>query len=167
MKTPSLYELTEQYEGLRSLLYDDEVDEQVIYDTLESIDAQIEEKADNYAKILQKMKADIEFLKTEEMRLSTRRRHLEDRASRLKGHLEENMRFIGKTAFKTALFSFNIQKNGGLQPLEVSSDISDIPMRFLIQPDPVPDNKKIREYLEDHEVEWAKLLPRGENLRIR
>ena len=164
---PSLQELTEQYEGLRSLLYDEEVDEQVICDTLESIDAEIEEKADNYAKIIRKMKSDIEFLKEEELRLNARRRHLEDRANRLKSHLEENMRFIGKTKFKTALFSFNIQQNGGLQPLEVSSDISDIPMRFLVYPDPVPDNKKIREYLEEHEVEWAHLLPRGESLRIR
>ena len=47
----SLYELTEQYEGIRMMLYDGETDEQMILDTLESIDAEIEEKADNYAKI--------------------------------------------------------------------------------------------------------------------
>ncbi len=161
-----LYELTEQYEGLRMMLYDGDVEDQVIYDTLESIDAEIEEKADNYAKILREMKLNIETLKEEEARLNVRRKRLEARADLLKNRLEENMRFIGKTSFKTALFSFNIQANGGLQPLETGM-VSDIPMRFLIQPDPVPDNKKIREYLKEHEVEWARLLPRGESLRIR
>ncbi len=162
----SLYELTEQYEGIRMMLYDGETDEQTILDTLESIDAEIEEKADNYAKIIQDMKSSIEILKAEEERLKTRRKRLEARENLLKTRLEENMRFIGKTSFKTALFSFNIQSNGGLQPLEIGM-ISDIPMRFLVQQEPVPDNKKIREYLKEHEVEWARLLPRGESLRIR
>ncbi len=162
----SLYELTEQYEGIRMMLYDGETDEQMILDTLESIDAEIEEKADNYAKIIQDMKSSIEMLKAEEERLKARRKRLEAREDLLKTQLEENMRFIGKTSFKTALFSFNIQSNGGLQPLEIGM-ISDIPMRFLIQQDPVPDNKKIREYLKEHEVEWARLLPRGDSLRIR
>lgn len=162
----SLYELTEQYEGIRMMLYDGETDEQMILDTLESIDSEIEEKADNYAKIIQDMKSSIEMLKAEEERLKARRKRLEAREDLLKTQLEENMRFIGKTSFKTALFSFNIQSNGGLQPLEIGM-ISDIPMRFLIQQDPVPDNKKIREYLKEHEVEWARLLPRGDSLRIR
>lgn len=162
----SLYELTEQYEGIRMMLYDGETDEQTILDTLESIDAEIEEKADNYAKIIQDMKSSIEILKAEEERLKARRKRLEAREDLLKTQLEENMRFIGKTSFKTALFSFNIQSNGGLQPLEIGM-ISDIPMRFLVQQEPVPDNKKIREYLKEHEVEWARLLPRGESLRIR
>ncbi|MCI9658715.1 MAG: siphovirus Gp157 family protein [Lachnospiraceae bacterium] len=162
----SLYELTEQYEGIRMMLYDGETDEQTILDTLESIDAEIEEKADNYAKIIQDMKSSIEILKAEEERLKTRRKRLEARENLLKTRLEENMRFIGKTSFKTALFSFNIQSNGGLQPLEIGM-ISDIPMRFLVQQEPVPDNKKIREYLKEHEVEWARLLPRGDSLRIR
>ena len=162
----SLYELTEQYEGIRMMLYDGETDEQTILDTLESIDAEIEEKADNYAKIIQDMKSSIEILKAEEERLKTRRKRLEARENLLKTRLEENMRFIGKTSFKTALFSFNIQSNGGLQPLEIGM-ISDIPMRFLVQQEPVPDNKKIREYLKEHEVEGARLLPRGDSLRIR
>ena len=164
---PSLYELTGQYEAVRELLYEDDVDEQVIRDTLESIDAEIEDKADNYAKIILEMKADIEAMRQEEIRLQVRRKARENRMETLKGILEENMRAIDKKKFKTALFSFNIQANGGLQPLEVSPDVTDIPMRFLIHQDPVPDNKKIREYLENHEVDWARLLPRGESLRIR
>lgn len=162
----SLYELAEQYGGIRRMLYDEDVEDQVIYDTLESLDAEIEDKADNYAKLIRELKLEAELVRTEEERLHARRKRMEARADLLKNCLEENMRFIGKTSFKTALFSFNIQSNGGPQPLEISA-VTEIPMRFLIQQDPVPDNEKIRKYLKEHEVEWARLLPRGESLRIR
>ena len=153
----SLYELTEQYAAVRDMLFDEDVDEQVINDTLESIEGAIEMKADNSAAVI----------KQEEVRLAARRKSLENRSAALKDRLEENMRFIDKKKFKTDLFSFNIQTNGGLQPLQVSDDINDIPRKFLVQADPEPNNAAIREYLKNHEVEWAKLLPRGESLRIR
>ncbi len=163
----SLYEISEQYKALETMLYDGEADDQVILDTLEGIDAEFEDKADNYAKLIKGMLADVKSLKEEEKRLYYRREALESRAAWLKSQLEENMRFIGKTKFKTPLFSFNIQKNGGKQPLEITENLSDIPMKFLIQQEPIPDKEKIREYLADHEVEWAALRPYGESLRIR
>ena len=66
-----------------------------------------------------------------------------------------------------ALFSFNIQKNGGLQPLVIDGLLEDIPGRFLIPQPPVPNNEAIRALLENKAVEWAHLEPRGESLRIR
>ena len=57
-----LYELTEQYEMLQEMMYDPEVDEQVLHDTLEAIWGEIEEKADGYAKIIFGVKADVEKL---------------------------------------------------------------------------------------------------------
>lgn len=45
----SLYELTGQMDYLSQLLEDPEAEEQVILDTTESIDYEIEEKADGYA----------------------------------------------------------------------------------------------------------------------
>ena len=109
----NLYELTEQYLALQEMAYDPEVDEQVFQDTMEGLWGEIEDKADGYAKIILGMKADIEALRAEEMRLAARRKGLETRSSQLKDNLEANMRDMGKMKFKTALFSFNIQKNGG------------------------------------------------------
>ena len=77
------------------------------------------------------------------------------------------MRQIGKTKFKTALFSFNIQKNGGVEPLVIDGAIDDIPGRYLIPQPPIPDNEAIRALLAEKQVEWAHLEPRGESLRIR
>ena len=85
----------------------------------------------------------------------------------MKDTLEANMRAVGKTKFKTALFSFNIQKNGGLQPLVIDGLIDDIPGKFLIPQPPVPNNEAIRKLLAEKQVDWAHLDPRGESLRIR
>lgn len=162
-----LYELTEEYKALEEMLYDPEVDEQTLQDTMEGIWGEIEEKADNYAKIITGMKADIEALREEEIRLAARRKALESRQQTLKSNLEADMREIGKTKFKTALFSFNIQKNGGLQPLVIDGLLEDIPGKFLIPQPAVPNNEAIRKLLEEREVDWAHLEPRGESLRIR
>lgn len=162
-----LYELTEQYQTLQDMIYDPEVDEQTLKDTMEGLWGEIEEKADGYAKIIFSMKADIECLKQEENRLADRRRSLEERSKRLKDNLEANMRAIGKTKFKTAMFSFNIQKNGGLEPLVIDGLIDDIPGKYLIPQPPKPDTEKIRTLLAEKQVDWAHLEPRGESLRIR
>ncbi len=163
----NLYELTEQYLALQEMAYDPEVDEQVFQDTMEELWGEIEDKADGYARIIIGMKADIESLRNEELRLAARRKSLELRSQQLKDNLEANMREMGKTKFKTALFSFNIQKNGGLQPLVIDGLIEDIPGRFLIPQPPIPNNEAIRSLLAEKQVEWAHLEPRGESLRIR
>ncbi len=162
-----LYELTEQFLALQELVYDPEVDDQTLQDTMDGLWGEIEEKADGYAKIITGMKADIEALKAEENRLAARRKALENRQQALKNNLEANMREMGKTKFKTALFSFNIQKNGGLQPLVIDGLLEDIPGRFLIPQPPVPNSEAIRKLLDEKQVDWAHLEPRGESLRIR
>lgn len=162
-----LYELTEEYLALQEMAYDPEVDEQTLRDTMEAVFGEIEEKADGYAKIIFGMKADIEELRKEEERLYARRKGLESRAQFLKDALEANMREIGKTKFKTARFSFHIQKNGGLAPLVIDGLIEDIPGKYLVPQPPIVNREAVRSLLEEKEVDWAHLEPRGESLRIR
>jgi chromosome segregation ATPase len=165
---PSLYELTDMYDTVMNMLYDEDVDQQAILDTLEGIEMEFEDKADNYAKIIKNINSDIEAIKLEMDRLQARKQSLENKSRWLKDTLEANMKQIGKTKFKTALFSFNIQKNGGLQPLVIDEvDINKLPKEYLIPQDPLPDKDKIRRLLETQQVPWAHLEPRGESLRIR
>ena len=163
----TLYELTDQYQSIMDMLYDRETDEQLVMDTLESIDGEIEDKADNYAKIMNMMMADAEILKNEEGRLYARRKSLENRVQRMKDNLQANLEFIGKTKFKTALFSFSVAKNGGKQPLEITENLGEIPGKYLIPQPPVPDKEAIRQLLAEKEVDWAQLKPYGTHLNIR
>lgn len=162
-----LYELSEQYAALQEMMYDPEVDEQTLRDTMEALWGEIEEKADGYAKIVLGMKSDIDILKAEEERLYNRRKRLEERSAWLKENLMANMQAIGKEKFKTALFSFSIQKNGGKEPLVIDGAIDDIPGRFLIPQPPVVNSEAVRQLLADKQVDWAHLEPRGVHLGIR
>ena len=114
--------------------------------------------------IIKEMLSDAEACKQEKIRLENRQKSFENRAKLLKDRLEEVMKETGKTKFKTQLFSFNIQKNGGLAPLWIVEDIKQIPEEYLKKE---PDNTKIRQLLSTQEVEWARLEERGESLRIR
>jgi len=158
-----LYELTGNYLILQQMLEEAE-DQQAILDTIESIEAVIEEKADNYARIIKNLEADIAGIKTEEQRLADKRRTLENNVKWLKGNLEESMRATGKTKFKTTLFSFGIQKN---PPSVEILDESKVPEEFLIPQNPVVDKKAILAALkEGKEFDFAQ-LKQGESLRIR
>ena len=59
----TLYELTGQYLGL--LYMADEVDPDILAGTLESIGGEIEEKADNYAKVIRNIEGDIQNINSE------------------------------------------------------------------------------------------------------
>ena len=107
----ALYEMTGDLLQLMELLYDDEIDEEQLLQICENIELEIEDKADGYAKIIKDMDGTIDALKAEEGRLKKRRKSLEGRQNFLKRNLEGAMKAIGKTKFKTDLFSFGIQKN--------------------------------------------------------
>lgn len=163
----TLYELTDAYSTVEAMLYDSETDEQVILDTLQAIDGEIEDKADDYAKLIKNLHSDTDALKAEEERLYQRRKSLENREKLLKSTLQANLEFIGKTKFKTALFTYTVAANGGKAPLSITDNLGDIPGKFLIPQPPKVDTEAVRALLETKEVEWARLEPRGTSLRIR
>lgn len=163
----TIYELTDAYSTVEAMLYDGETDEQVILDTLQAIDGEIEDKADNYAKLIKNIHVDAEALKAEEERLYQRRKSLENREKLLKSTLQANLEFIGKTKFKTALFTYTVAANDGKAPLVITDNLGDIPGKFLIPQPPKVDTEAVRTLLETKEVEWAHLEPRGTSLRIR
>ena len=162
-----LYELTEQWDAVFNMMEDGETDEQVIFDTLESIEGEIEDKADNYARMIRNLQASVDVLKAEEERLYYRRKSTENHIQRLKDNLQANLEFIGKTKFKTDLFSFSVAKNGGKQPLSITDNLDEIPGKYLIPQPPKVNNDAVRELLQDKEVEWAHLEPYGRHLNIR
>ncbi len=172
----ALYELTGQFLELMDMLQDEDCDEQCIMDTLESIEFEIEDKADGYAKIIKSLESNVEGLSKEADRLTARKKTYENRIKWLKQNLEMCMRATGKRKFTTDLFSFGIKKNGGKRKLVIDVDVEKVPEKYRIkQPDAI-DGDSIREYLKENGLEgqdgslncdFAHLEPQGESLRIR
>lgn len=162
-KMSSLYKLNENYQELLNMLYQDDIDEQMILDTLESIEGEIEDKADNYAYIITEILNDANACKQEKDRLEKRQKSLENKAKNLKKNLADIMKNTGKTNFKTQLHTFRIQKNGGKRALTIDGDVPREYQKTIIE----NDTDKIRQALENgEELSFAHLEPQSESLRI-
>ena len=159
----NLYKLNEAWQELANMLYQDDVDEQMILDTLESIEGEIEDKADNYAYIIAEILNDASACKIEKDRLEKRQKSLENKAKNLKKNLAEIMKNTGKTNFKTQLHTFRIQKNGGKRALTIDGEVPKEYQKTIIE----NDTDKIRQALENgKELKFAHLEPQSESLRI-
>lgn len=167
----SIYELTNDWNAVYSMIDDEEIDETVILDTLESIEGDIETKADGYAMVMTNANNVINGIDEEIKRLQNRKKVMQNRIDYMKKNLYECMKITGKLKFKTNKFSFNIAKNGGLRKLHIlTNEIEKLPKEFRVkQPDKIND-KAIREYLKENNIdrcEFAELEPQGESLRIK
>lgn len=159
-----LYELTGDILRLYNMLEEDEIDEEVFNDTLESLELELEDKADGYAKIIAALNNDVSAMDFEIKRLTERKRTVNNHIKNLKKNLEQSMIVTGKKKFKTSLFSFNIQKN---PPRLVIDDEMAIPDEFLIEVEPKVDTALIKEAIKNgKEYEWAH-MEQTEGLRIR
>lgn len=159
----TLYELTEEYKQLLDMLEDDSIDPEIIRDTLEGIDGEIEIKADNCAKLIRELDGEAGVLDMEIKRLQERKSVISGNAGRIKKYLERTMIETGKRKFKTALFGFNIQKN----PAALVIDQEDkIPDEYWIAQDPKLDKATLKKWLKDNDADFAH-LEQSEGLRIR
>lgn len=160
----TLYILTGEYLQLLEMASDPTVDEDCLQDTMEAIGGEIEEKAENYAKIIRSLEVNVDGIDAEIKRLTEYKKTMKNNADRMKKALQASMEATGKVKFKTPLFSFGIQNNPARL---VVDDISKVPEQFLIPQEPKVDNAAIKNALKDGaEFDFAR-LEQTKSLRIR
>jgi hypothetical protein len=164
----SLYELTGQFLLLQQMLEDPDAETDVIKDTMEAIEGEIEVKADNYAKMIKNLESDLLGITAEMERLRIWKNRKESSIKMLKENLQESMTAIGKKKIKTQLFSFSVQKNGGKAPVILDvKDTSELP-DDLVRIKEEADLDAIRQLIEkEGTCKYAHLGERGESLRIK
>lgn len=160
----TLYQLTDEWMQLLEMAEDPDIDEQAIKDTLEGLGGEIEEKADNYAKVIAELNGKEELLKGEIDRLSARKKSIENTITRMKANLQEAMEITGKEKFKTELFSFNIQNN---PPKVVIDEGAKIPKAYLIEQEPVVNKQMIKDDLKNGKQLKFAHFEQTRGLRIR
>lgn len=164
----TIYEIADSFKDFLDALEDMEMDEDAIRDTLESLEGAFEYKADNYAKVISALTDNVDAIDKEMKRLQSHKTTLLNNIRRMKDVLMMVMKELGKTKFKTDLYSFNIARNGGIPPVNLLVDPKDLPEEFQIV-DIRADKKKLAEYLNSNQqgCNFAELGDRGESLRIR
>lgn len=157
----TLYELTDALAVLEA--EQDDLDPEIFRDTFEGLDGAFEDKCDGWAKWIRGMKADVQKLKEEEARMALRRKRIENAIDKAEDTMAMYMRTVGKTKFKTALFSYGFRKS---QAVEIVNE-ADLPKWALIEQAPKVSKTEIKEHLKaGEEVPGAKLVE-NESLSIR
>lgn len=163
----TLHELTEEFQQLLALAEDPETDEQILADTMEGIEGELEDKAQNYAIIIQELQSEAYKVKAEIDRLQLRKKSLENNIQRMKDSLEKAMRATDKLKFKTELYSFSIRKNPPSVVLADNFDINEVDAEYIKFADPELDKTKVKEALKaGTELGWARLESK-ESLSIK
>ena len=156
-----LYELTTNYVSLMEMA--EEMDATTLQDTLESIEEEIHDKAENIGKLIKNINADVDALKSEEKRLADRRKSLENKVTHLKEYLQNQLEVAGLDKVKRPTLTVSIQNNPPSVKVIDEKLLSD----YMIPVEPRLDKKAILTALkEGMEVSGAELV-QGRSVRIR
>lgn len=159
----TLYELTEAYRNILDLIQGGEEDDGRFEEVLAQIEDPIEEKAEGYKIVMDRIQADIDMIRTEEKRLSDRRRTMERKIDAMKGRLLSAMQVMEMTKIKSKHFTFSIRKN---PPSVQIKDIEALPFGFY-SVEKKADKAKIREALKSGQDISGATLTQSESLQIR
>jgi Siphovirus Gp157 len=162
-----LYELSTNYSALVDIIQnsDDAEQVQMLMDTLEAIDDEIEVKADQIARIMTELEAEANAIQTEAKRLAERSDKLMKNHANLKRYLLDNMIRTGKEKFKTQLFNFTVRNNA---PSVQIVDESLIPADFKREViETKIDKKAIAEMLKEKKEVSGATLSYSKTLMIK
>ena len=158
-----LYELTQNYNNLLELVDNPDVPTEMLEESLNSIDDEIDTKAENIAKVIKSIESDIAGLKGEEKRLADRRKSLEGRIDNLKEYVEGSMRAVGKEKIRGKVFTLGIQKNAPSVDI-IDEDV--IPEQYFITKKELSKKDILVALKKGEEVPGA-AVKQTESLRIR
>ena len=162
----TLYNLSVQYEQVLDI---ENLDEQTLKDTLDSIDSAIEVKVENIAKVMQESLAQDEVIQKEIDRLTARKASNKKGREWLNKYVADIMDRLGKDEIKTDLFTAKFKKN---PPALNVIDESKIPEKYFVIIPPVPqslalDKKAVKDALKDGlKIEGAEITV-GRRLEIK
>lgn len=156
----TLYDLTNDFQKFVDIVDAEDTSEEMkeaLKDALENLSADIEEKIDDYGKVIKNKQSDIKARKAEIERLKELNESDTRTIERMKEVVTSAMLITGKTKVKTPLFNFYFQKNPEAVVLE-EGYIENIPPEFLIEQDPVVNKALLKEVLKGDNEEMKQRL---------
>ena len=106
-----LYEIADTYRAFMAAVDAGEIPEDAVADTLDGIEGEFEQKADNIACLIKELRLEGQAIKEEADRLTARQRQKQAAADRLARYLQAHMQTMGKGKIETARNRITIKKN--------------------------------------------------------
>lgn len=162
-----LYELAVQHQKLLSLDGSDDVPEEVIRDTLEGLEGEIQDKAHSIAKMIRNLEAESDAITAEAKALEQRSKRVARRADELRNYLLFQLQAVGMPSIRYAEFTVAVKDNPAAV---IVNDDAEVPEQYMVQPEPPPprpDKKALKKALESGAEIRGVWLERGQRLEIR
>jgi len=158
-----LYKLADDYLKLQS---DESFTAEEIADTLEGIEGEFNDKAENIISLMKSLSSESDSFKVEAKRLSAIATAKQNTATKLKEYLKGELIKLNKTSFSAGVHKASIRK--GVQAVEVIN-ADNIPADLVkIEISQTPDKKEILKRLKnDEKIEGVKLIRNPDSITIK
>ncbi len=153
MNLPALYEIAETYRKALETLGDLDLPDQVVQDTLEGLQGDLQAKGTNVAAFCLHLESMSNAIKDAETKMAHRRKVLENRADNIRSYLKTCMETAGISKIECPYFKLQIKKNP--PKTVIDGTVPEEFMRTPPPPPPVPDKKAIADFLKENTVDWA------------
>lgn len=162
----NLYSLIPAYQGIMEQIESAEQEQmQMLIDTLESINASLEVKADGYARMITMLERHAEAQKAEQDRLADLAKTTGNKARYMKERLQMALEAMDKQEVRTDLFTIRIRNNPPSVDVHDPVALPEEYQRKTIKID--PDKTKIKAALMDGKEVPGAALMQGRRLEIR
>lgn len=160
----TLYDLTADYMALQEMMEDD-VSDDALLDSMESIEGLYEDKIDGYAAVIRTLEAEATAYKEESDRMAGKAKVIRNNIARMKKAMQESMMQTGIRKVNGKRFTVAIQKNGGKAPFVLTwQDTNTLPDELVERK---PNIEAIRAVAEKGNTTYGYIAERGESLRIK
>ncbi|HAM1380007.1 TPA: siphovirus Gp157 family protein [Listeria monocytogenes] len=157
----TLYSIQDKYQQLLNLA--EQLDPELLKDTLESIDDELETKAENVAFVIKELEGQSLILEKETKRLAERKNTINNNVKRLKQSLFDAMLIANKQKIKTNLFTLDIRKNPHSVFVEDESKL----INYLVEQPKKLDKTKLKDDLKKGIDVPGAVLVQTERLQIK
>ncbi|EEO0617647.1 siphovirus Gp157 family protein [Listeria monocytogenes] len=157
----TLYSIQGKYQQLLNLA--EQLDPELLKDTLESIDDELETKAENVAFVIKELEGQSLILEKETKRLAERKNTINNNVKRLKQSLFDAMLIANKQKIKTNLFTLDIRKNPHSVFVEDESKL----INYLVEQPKKLDKTKLKDDLKKGIDVPGAVLVQTERLQIK
>lgn len=134
----TLYEITAQTKQLMDWLIE-EPEDVAINDTLESLQTELEDKAEDYCKVMKMIQGEVDMLDKEIERLNEKKKQRNNAIDRLKKALFSAMQDTGISKIKGLLFNLSIRNTA--PSIKSLPDIALIPDKYHIKHEDTIDKR--------------------------
>lgn len=162
-----LYEIKDLYVRFYDMVENGEIDEDAIADTLESIDGEFEEKADNIACLVKTFRAEADAIKAEAKTLLERAATKERQTENLKNYISSTMIQLGKSKVETARNVLSFRESTSLQITDENWFMEKYPELVVTKETKSIPKKEVTDLIkEGHEFVGVELVEKR-NLQIK